>query len=393
MENSTTSAVLALVRRSLWGTGEAAADQAVFEEMRQQTLVALPASCLSSLSMTPELRAAWKAAVYQQITANVNLRRAQEALPVTVPYTVLKGTSAAQYYPHPEYRALGDIDLMTRREDFETACRELLAAGYAENTVMRPEGVVRHRRFLKNGVEVEVHAYFAMMSRPEQAEYLDGLIMDGINDTHVLPDPVNGLVILHHIGQHLEEGLGLRQILDWMMFADRCLSDAQWPAFSAMAERTGMLSLARITTRMCEMYLGLPPRSWCAGADEDACASLMDYVMRCGNFGAKREYGSFRSEKVLTVSRSPRALLRLLQRRGVKHWPVFRKYPLLRPFAWLCQGVHYIASGLGRSDARRRLRAELEAARERNALFTALDIPRGDEGLTVYENGRYVKKN
>ena len=96
-------------------------------------------------------------------------------------------------------------------------------------------------------------------------------------------------MILEHISQHLENGLGLRQIIDWMMFVHKCLPDENWPEFQVLASNIGMETLAIVMTRMCELHLGLPERMWCKSADNELCGQLMDYILACGNFGEKKQ--------------------------------------------------------------------------------------------------------
>ena len=98
--------------------------------MKHHSIFALPAGVLSVLNMPEALRHIWQNDIYQQIYYNTNYRKTQETLPVTVPYVILKGTSAAKYYPYPAYRIMGDIDIITRREDFETAYHQLQDHGY-----------------------------------------------------------------------------------------------------------------------------------------------------------------------------------------------------------------------------------------------------------------------
>ena len=73
----------------------------------------------------------WKSFIVEQLIFITQCNYIQSVLPITVPYVILKGTSVAQYYPYPDYRMMGDIDIMTRREDLETACEQLMEAGYA----------------------------------------------------------------------------------------------------------------------------------------------------------------------------------------------------------------------------------------------------------------------
>ena len=48
---------------------------------------------------------------------------------------VLKGSSAARYYPQPELRALGDIDLLINKSDIPAAREMLLHEEYKENAL------------------------------------------------------------------------------------------------------------------------------------------------------------------------------------------------------------------------------------------------------------------
>ena len=132
----------------------------------------------------------------------------------------------------------------------------------------------------------------------------------------MFPPLENGLVLLGHIN-HLEEGLGLRQILDWALYVDKALGDDTWEhTFAPVVHRLGLDRLAITVTRMCQLYLGLRPDiTWCASADEKVCDSLMNYIMEQGN-------------------------------RGMYHWPALNKYPrlkpLLTPFAWFWQLCRYL---------------------------------------------------
>ncbi len=379
-----------LIKRSLWNTGTVdAVDGPVFEEMKKQALAALPAGILSRLDMPDDLRTAWQAAVYQQIAYNVNYRRAQAELPLAVPYAILKGVTAAQYYPHPEYRAMGDIDIITRREDYQATCASLLAAGYAESP---DHDNGRHRAFLKNGITVEVHAYFASLNDPRQAQYLDDLIIESITPSHVLPDPVNGLVLLEHISQHLENGLGLRQIIDWMMFVHQCLPDQEWPSFRQMANQIGLETLAVTVTRMCEMYLGLPERQWCKGANYKVCDQLMEFILSSGNFGIKLTSDADVGETILTYSWGPVAALKYLQERGLENWKITRRVAFLRPFAWLYQAGRYLFKGFCQDEALKTLRKQYSGAKKRKRLLDALAVKQKSKGLVVYKNGKYIKE-
>lgn len=376
-----------VICKSLWGAGDAWADRELYAEMRKQTIALLPADCLTSLNLAQDLLQEWEFYSIQQLTYNIQCKYEESKLPISVPYVILKGTSAAMYYPRPDYRALGDIDVITSRKDFETALREMKNAGYQVVKELEREISLK-----KDGIIVELHRRFASLNDVKQAEYLDDLIFKNINPAHVLPDPVNGLVLLEHIGQHLENGLGLRQIIDWMMFVDKRLSDDEWPAFQEMAIHTGLEKLAIVCTQMCVRDLGLPARKWCADADESLCDQLMEYVLYSGNFGIKKTTASDISMNVLNYASTPIAAFKLFQERGLVNWKAARKHRWLRPFAWIYQAGRYGVRGMNRDHAFIKFREEYAAAKRRTKLFDSLGIKMKAKGIVIYKDGKYVKE-
>lgn len=379
--------VLDVIRQALWGektTSEIT--DATYEELEHHTVSSLAGNILSELNVSPELKKKWKYTVFQTLAYSNQYKFVQANLPLSVPYVILKGTSAAQYYPCPEYRTMGDIDIMTRREDFDMACQQLVDEGYHLVNEIYKEKVLA-----KDNIIIELHKQFASFNDAEKAKTVDDLILDNINPSHVLPDMVNGLVLLGHINQHMEGGLGLRQIIDWMLYVNKCLPDEKWPPFYELVKSVGLDKLAITTTRMCEMYLGLPCRKWSAEADEALCFHLMNYVMSCGNFGNKKTTDSAISANAFAHASTLKMVFRLLQKQGLANWEAAKKHTILKPFAWIYQANRYMSKGLKRKKAVSKLKAEYDVARKRNAMFDSLGVKTAAKGIVVYKDGKYVK--
>lgn len=163
----------------------------------------------------------------------------------------------------------------------------------------------------------------------------------------MLPPLANGLVLLAHMRSHLKSGLGLRQVIDWMMYSDRVIDDELWrSAFKPVADELGLTTLAITTTAMCVKYLGLSPRAWCSEADEELVNQLMESVMTSGNFGIKTGTGNNIETTVSTFKRE--GLFRYLQRAGEHNWKLYHRHHFLRPFCWFYQIFRYIRQGIGR---------------------------------------------
>ena len=380
--------MIEFIKTSLWNENEIYdVNEATYNNLRTHAIASLFAPALPNLIMPSELREAWKKSVMQQILYRTQYVYIQSNLPITVPYVILKGTSAAQYYFHPEYRTMGDIDIITDRNNYVQAYQELKSNGFTIKKELE-----REVQFVKNGVLVELHRFFASLNDPKKAKYMDDLIIQNINPSHVLPDDINGLVLLEHINQHLEKGLGLRQIIDWMMFVDKCLPDGKWSSFKAYAEAINLDVLAIVTTRMCEIYLGLPKREWCSSADSKLCKQLLDYVVACGNFGNTRSDNIGIGDNVLYYSSTFGSFFRLLQKRGLENWEAAKKYKALKPFAWLYQAFRYTTRGLNREDASAELIKDYKSAKQRIKMFEALGVRQSTKGLAVYKDGEYKKR-
>ena len=145
-----------------------------------------------------------------------------------IPLVILKGAAAAVYYPVPSRRSFGDIDFLVSPERFARATELLEANGYT-----RGEDNERHIAYSKGGISFELHRRYSHEDVDMERYVLDGLEhrVTGRIDQHefpMLPPLANGLVLLDHMRGHLKSGLGLRQVIDWMMYCHRELNDGFW---------------------------------------------------------------------------------------------------------------------------------------------------------------------
>ena len=288
-----------------------------------------------------------------------------------IPLVILKGAAAAIYYPVPSRRSFGDIDFLVLPERF-TDATELLE----ENGYTRGEDNERHIAYSKGCIHFELHRRYSHEDVDMERYVLDGLEhrVTGRIDQHefpMLPPLANGLVLLVHVRQHLKSGLGLRQVIDWMMYCHRELNDGFWQnSFHLAAEETKLTTLAITVTALCQKYLGLTTDiTWCRDADEALVDELLDSLLISGNFGRKQGLGNNVERIMITMSRE--GLFRYLQRAGEYNWKAYHRHHGLRPFCWLYQIFRYIRQGMGRI---RYVRADLARGNDRYELLKKLGI-------------------
>ena len=349
----------------------------VLQEAEKQTVSGLVASVAPV-----EAGEAWHRVFYRVIAKNVQICHAQRELidlfsRHSIPLVILKGTAAAIYYPNPLLRIMGDIDFIIPKDAFETAVSLMKKNGYTISH-QEVEKDARHIGYEKNGIIFELHHHFSYPDLDIEAHIIEGLDhaeIATVSDTSfpMLPRLSNGMVLLAHMREHLQSGMGLRQAIDWMMYVNKELNDDFWNAeFRQAAEMVGLEELAITTTRMGQLYFGLDNNlSWCKSADERLCGTLLENLLLCGNFGNKLNSGK-QVETVATAFRKM-GVFRYLQKAGEHNWKAYKKYRWLRPFCWFYQIFRYIRQGV-RAKRGKDIFQDLDQSKERYEMLKKLGV-------------------
>ena len=206
-----------------------------------------------------------------------------------IPCAVLKGTSVAHLYPHPELRTIGDIDILVDEENLDEACKALQADGFAPSYTAE-----KHLCLQKGAVWVEMHRMVSVFPESEKGRFTKQTMTDALRHTQeaeiggvrfpMLSGAYQIIALLAHMEQHLAtSGIGLRQVCDWAVTA-HALRNCFDGETLALLERCGLLRFARIMTRLCERYLGLPPCSWITDASDALVDAMLADVLDGGNF-------------------------------------------------------------------------------------------------------------
>lgn len=78
---------------------------------------------------------------------------------------ILKGCTAAMYYPKPYLRSMGDVDFLVRQDQFDDAIGLMESNGYVCIEGKGEDGRLkkgdRHLGYSKNGIEFELHHHFS----------------------------------------------------------------------------------------------------------------------------------------------------------------------------------------------------------------------------------------
>ena len=349
--------------------------QQFFEEMKQQTVAALPYYIL------PENAKEWRTYCLRQQGQFVRVMHAQAQLISLlelngISCVILKGAAAARYYPYPTLRTMGDVDFLVKRCDFERTASLLEENGYLLER--DKDSKIHHYSYSKDSISFELHWRLPIVSEQDERRlsFFEKAIdnrewheIDGYKFP-AFPNGLNGLVLIFHIDQHLRSGLGLRQIVDWMMYMSR-LSAEDWEKLQPLLADNGVEKLAKTVTILCQRYLGLPriiENDPSLPVDE-----LLSYILEKGNFGRKAGFeGSVASVAMSFAEKG--GFFKRLQTRGLMHWKAARKYAVLRPFAWVYQSFRILGILVKNRESPKNIREQTQQGIEQVHLIEALGL-------------------
>lgn len=190
-----------------------------------------------------------------------------------IPFMIMKGFACAQYYPNPQHRPCGDIDIYPG-DRFQESNQALQEAG-----VNVDPHYYRHSVSYINGIMIENHCVLGDLRGPKKQTRMFECLLEelakksiGLGGKAYVGDQeiycgvfpsadFNALFLPWHLSAHLEfERVTLRHLLDWALFISHKGKDVNLDLFSN-AKKTytfGYGKIADILTSLSLRYLKMP---------------------------------------------------------------------------------------------------------------------------------------
>lgn len=243
---------------------------------------------------------------------------------------LLKGQGISKYYPIPELRQCGDIDIYVGQEKFEKAC-DVIGAMSTPEDHQGDIPSLKHYHTRIGHAFIEIHRYTdvywpkrydRVYQKISDAGMHSNLVPLDFVDAEVLTPSVdfNVFFIFNHFWHHfIADGVGLRQICDWVMLLHASYGKIDLNNLSDMLARIKLMKEWKVFGCIAVEALGLP-------ADEmpfydtryrRKASKVLDLILLEGNFGRenlkgyKRPKGYF-SGKFYSFIRRFRRNLRVL---------------------------------------------------------------------------------
>lgn len=214
---------------------------------------------------------------------------------------LLKGQGVARNYLQPFLRECGDIDLYVSPDQYKRACEIINGMAAGEEIAKAKDSTLHYEIFLGK-LLIELHRVSDKMNDNKSDEIYQAFANDGLSNNlapvdfegvlvNTPSDSFNAFYIFCHMQRHfLIEGIGLRQMCDWIRF----LHTHSGKIDDAYLERVlDSLQLRTIWTMFASIavdFLGLPAEEmplYQPGLKEDA-SIVLETIFLEGNFGHYR---------------------------------------------------------------------------------------------------------
>ena len=211
---------------------------------------------------------------------------------------VLKGVSTAKYYPVPELRKSGDVDLLLLDTDKIGLVKQILLTNGFK--IYEEQLANHHISFLsEEGISIEIHTMLAEpFDNGKINRYLDKMVKDKELETDtiyamelelpVLSKAYYAYELLLHMMQHfLRSGFGLKLLCDWVVFWQYPVEENEKSTYLRLLEESRVKGFSDLVTQTCVKYLGMPEEEvqWMNCTIEYPCEEFMKEVIEAEEFG------------------------------------------------------------------------------------------------------------
>ncbi len=218
-----------------------------------------------------------------------------------------KGQGIAAMYRCPHMRECGDIDFCFRSPGKMNEADALIREKGLKVS-REPDG---SSCYVWEGIVVEHHRRLLDLYNPFIRKYLQRLEheeafrlyrLPGTTADVFVPSPeVNLLMLYAHVLKHaVGKGIGLRQICDAAVACSGYAESLDRSKFREMCSRTGITGWCGLLHGFMTEYLGLRPDMLPSEAGRMAPDTLLDIVLRGGNFGQYDAGGAAHTRKGFT---------------------------------------------------------------------------------------------
>lgn len=251
---------------------------------------------------------------------------------------VVKGPVVKRYYPDPDLRTMGDIDLIVHKDDMPRALKVMESLGFECE-----EGCVDENKFMRKNICVELHEDLTSKDFGTGIDYkaeMQGLFDNVKNpDEYIqeLTEEYHLIYLLLHAAQHLiSEGCGVRQIMDIALTLKN--AEINFDLLWKELDRIKLTDFAHCIFYLCNKWFDIKYEDFVM--DKEIYEALSNHILDGGVFGhaVDRQNNLILRESMYDGNKIQSLLKRIFpdinEARSKVIW--FRNKPvILLPIAWI----------------------------------------------------------
>ncbi len=293
-----------------------------------------------------------------------------------ISHLVFKGPAVARYYPEPEFRTYGDVDIIIHRESRNQVVALLEKKGFEH--YISDGGVVDN---FKRGHEFyEIHS---SLNVPEEIAAVFSEIWENAvpfsESSLCFEDNFHLSYLISHIEKHLHSGgAGVKMYLDIAFYLRNC------PSLDLEKVRKKM-TLCKIegffhtVLYLCHRGFDTPLPEFVKPMDEDVFEKLCEFTLSGGTFGDKSKAASLQNTLAQELSENKkgaraRVILGRIFPAKTELWriyPSFEGKNLLVPVAWAYHVLCFFTKGKFKN-VREVMAVDVDGALEKNEFLKSI---------------------
>lgn len=264
---------------------------------------------------------------------------------------LLKGVGTASFYPVPELRKTGDIDLLLPEvERLEEACRILEENGCKRNGT---QYALHHVQFvMESGIEVELHTMLAepfdnnrineYLQRNHRAcaEHIVNVNTMGLKIPILSPEYHAYELLLHMLQHFLRSGFGLKLLCDWVVFWNCVEGSVEQKDYLRFVSESRIKGFSDVVTESCCRFLGLR-RDAVQWMEMHVETTQVNVFMK--EVWEAEEFGKSSADRVVALRNvKPTEYIREFHHQTQINYPKASKCALCWPVLWLLTLIRFL---------------------------------------------------
>ena len=223
-----------------------------------------------------------------------------------IPFISVKGMDVASLYPVPEYRTMGDLDIVIHTEDSERIHDVMTGLGYKQG-----EGE-RVKTYGRGTTKIEIHNHLLNDDNLEIAlrKKFFNRCWEYVSDeeeSYILDWNFHFLYLVEHAKQHFSaNGAGFRQFMD-IAVVTMNKKGLDWKWIENELKKTGLWEFAITAFAFCKKWWNIETPFDIKDLDEEFYLESTEFVFKNGVFGFNNENASAHMvEKQMRISSLPK---------------------------------------------------------------------------------------